>query len=1029
MTHATLHVKRRTMKREIAVIAICLLMFSCTQEVNEDGLVPNARGVSLAMDEKRMVDHALDGLEVAPALEATLFASEPMLVNPTNIAIDARGRVWVNEGINYRPHLNPQNPVREEKERIVILEDENGDGEADKRTVFYEGDDIDAALGIWVMGNKAIISASPNVILLTDENGDDRADTKEILFTGIEGVQHDHAVHAFTFGPDGRFYFNYGNAGNQLLDKNGNPIIDMTGRPVVADRNPYQQGMVFRMNPDGSDFEVMGHNFRNNYEVAVDSYGTMWQSDNDDDGNRAVRINYVMEYGNYGFRDEMTGENWRARRTGMHEEIPKRHWHLNDPGVVPNLLQTGAGSPTGMVIYEGDLLPARFHGQMIHTDAGPNIVRAYPVEKDGAGYSASIVNIMKGAHDPWFRPSDVTVAPDGSLIVADWYDPGVGGHHVGDLEKGRLFRIAPPGSKYDIPSYDYSSASGAVEALKNPSPAVLYEAWTALEEMDAAAEEALLTLWNGNEQRFRARALWLLGRIEGKGPKYVEEALLDANPDIRITGLRLARQLKLVLLPYLETMVNDSSPQVRREVALALRHNQNAQAAALWAALAAQYDGEDRWYLEALGIAADGQWDRFFAAWKQQNTEDWTTPAARNIVWRSRSSEAIPMLTSLILEPSTTEEQRLRYFRAFDFHTDDDAKSAQLSTLLTASHPASLDISILSLQHLASGTLADNPEIQEDLYRVLGQVEGSRAYLNLVDRFDLSDQNDALFSMALENDDIELRVDAAALLIRLDGQSYFKDALLADDSDQVTSILDLLGRVGSGPARGMLSDVFMDPGMDLETRKYALMKFGPGWSGENAINKMLEEETFPEELKPVAASIMFSSNDDRRRSVAARYLNPPADLQGDPLPPLAEMIDKAGNAAEGQETFTQLCSTCHVVGGVGVDFGPNLTEIGDKLPREALYNAILFPDAGVGFGYEGFLVTMKDGSSHSGYVLNRNDEGIQLREPGGLTRDYPLNEVASIEALEQSLMPSLGRSMNADQLVNLVAYLEMLKAD
>jgi hypothetical protein len=365
--------------------------------------------------------------------------------------------------------------------------------------------------------------------------------------------------------------------------------------------------MVFRMNPDGSDFEVVGHNFRNNYEVAVDSYGTLWQSDNDDDGNRAVRINFVMEYGNYGFRDEMTGDNWRARRTGMHEEIPKRHWHLNDPGVVPNLLQTGAGSPTGIVIYEGSLLPDVFHGQMIHTDAGPNVVRAYPVTKDGAGYAASIVNIMKGTQDPWFRPSDVTVAPDGSLIVADWYDPGVGGHHVGDLEQGRLFRIAPPGSAYRNPTYDVSTPAGAVEALQNPNLSVRYDAWNALDEMDEAAEEALLPLWASENSRFRARALWLLGRIEGKGVQYVEEALSDENPDIRITGLRLARQLKLPMIPYLEKLVNDSNPQVRREAALALRYNQDPRAAALWAALAAKHDGADRWYLEALGIAADEQ--------------------------------------------------------------------------------------------------------------------------------------------------------------------------------------------------------------------------------------------------------------------------------------------------------------------------------------------------------------------------------------------------------------------------------------
>ena len=384
-----------------SVIAISLVLSSCKPQVDEADLplVVNAAAESLTDAELREASHAVDGLGVRAGLEATLFAAEPMLVNPTNIDIDARGRVWVCEGINYRPDLNPQNPKREEKERIVILEDTDGDGQADLRKVFYEGDDINAALGIAVLGNRVIVSASPYVLMLTDEDGDDVADKREVIFQGIEGVQHDHAVHAFVFGPDGKLYFNFGNEGNQLLDAAGNVVTDLEGIPIRDDRSPYQEGMVFRMNMDGSDLEVVGHNFRNNYEVAVDSYGTLWQSDNDDDGNEATRINFVMEYGNYGFRDEITGDNWRVRRTGMHEEIPKRHWHLRDPGVVPNLLQTGAGSPTGMTIYEGNLLPAVFHNQMIHTDAGPNVVRAYPVRKDGAGYEASIVNIMKGVHE------------------------------------------------------------------------------------------------------------------------------------------------------------------------------------------------------------------------------------------------------------------------------------------------------------------------------------------------------------------------------------------------------------------------------------------------------------------------------------------------------------------------------------------------------------------------------------------------------------------------------------------------------
>src|SRR4029453_18048005 len=178
-----------------------------------------------------------------------------------------------------------------------------------------------------------------------------------------------------------------------------------------------------------SNVETLAWNFRNNYEVCVDSFGTMWQSDNDDDGNNGVRINYVMDFGNFGYTDEITGAGWQTPRTNLEPEIPRAHWHLNDPGSVPNLLQTGGGSPTGILVNEGTLLGPQFVNQIIHCDAGPRVVRAYPVTNDGAGFKATITEILT-SKDTWYRPSDVCLAPDGSLFVSDWYDPGVGGHNM-----------------------------------------------------------------------------------------------------------------------------------------------------------------------------------------------------------------------------------------------------------------------------------------------------------------------------------------------------------------------------------------------------------------------------------------------------------------------------------------------------------------------------------------------------------------------------------------------------------------------
>src|ERR1051325_7661392 len=456
---------------------------------------------------------------VAGGLEATLFASEPMVRNPTDMDIDERGRVWITEGVNYRSSFQKWGVLQPEGDRIVVLEDTKGTGLADKETVFYQDPSINAALGICVLGNKVIVSDSPNVYVLIDTDGDGKADKRELLFTGISGVDHDHGVHAFTFGPDGKLYFNMGNESKQLYypltkevplhgpvgDVAKKPVVDLDGNEVNSHGKPYRMGMVFRCNLDGSEVETLAWNFRNNYEVTVDSFGTLWQSDNDDDGNRGVRINYVMEFGNYGYADEMTGAGWpaawqKAKAKGAPEDEKIFYeWHQYDPGVVPNLLHTGAGSPTGILAYEGKLLPDVFRNQIIHCDAGPRVVRAYPAQPDGAGFKASTVDIVSSTEaDKWFRPSDVCVGPDGAVYIADWNDAGVGGHNMEDRKldemTGRIYRVAPKGSRPKAPKLDLSNAAGCVAALQSPNQATRYAAWTKLHAMQGKAEEDLLKL-------------------------------------------------------------------------------------------------------------------------------------------------------------------------------------------------------------------------------------------------------------------------------------------------------------------------------------------------------------------------------------------------------------------------------------------------------------------------------------------------------------------------------------------------------
>ncbi|MCC5905608.1 MAG: HEAT repeat domain-containing protein [Balneolaceae bacterium] len=977
--------------------------------------------------------HALLGVDMREGLDITLFASEDMVRNPTNMDVDDRGRVWITEGVNYRSWRNPDvsHLRREEGDRIVILEDTSGDGKADKETVFYQGNEIDSALGIMVLGNKVYVSRSPHVFVFTDTTGNDKADTKEILFQGIGGEDHDHGVHAFVFGPDGKLYFNFGDAGGQIENADGEIIVDQAGNRVSEEEGLYRKGMVFRTNMDGSEFEVLGHNFRNPYEVAVDSYGTLWQSDNDDDGNRSVRINFVMEYGNYGYTDEMTGAGWRTRRVNQEETVHGRHWHQNDPGSVPNVLDTGSGSPTGIIVYEGDLLPEIFHNQMIHTEPGHNVVRAYPVEKDGAGYSGTIENLMVATDNQWIRQVDVTVAPDGSLFIADWYDPGVGGHLYRAPEQGRVYRIAPENTPYRVPDVDYSTIEGAIEALKNPNHETRSRAWLRLNEWGEEAEEALVEVWNSDHSRFRARALWLLSKIDGRGEYYVDQALEDENPDIRITALRAARQLDMDIIPVVEKLVNDPSPQVRREAAIALRDNESADAARLWAELAVQHDGQDRWYLEALGIAADGQWDRYFEAWLERVGQNWNNPAGRDIVWRSRSSQALIMLSEIISDPALDIDEKPRYFRAFHFHTVAE-KEQIIVNLLEEDHRDQREITSLVLQIIEPSAVNRYPEVRQALDRTLDATRGTIDYLDLVERYRLEDQHEGLARLVIMYPDSSLGVGAARHMLNYGGQRYLSDIIDRHDSGEIESVVQVLGIIANPVSLDLLQSMVENEDMDFESRQLAVeaFGFGSGESGRNAEDRLLEmlqNDLIPSALEVSAANVLMISNREEIRQEASQYLQIAEMDAGGGIRPVTELLSESGNVENGRQVFERSCQICHQVQGQGIHFGPDLTDIGAKLPKESLYNKIINPDAGINFGYEGNILTLEDGSTVTGINESETETEIVLLLPGGFTERFDQSEISSREIMEQSLMPPLALTMTEEELVDLVEYLSTLR--
>ena len=1003
-----------------------------------------------ALPASHEIEDALDQIDVHPDLEATVFASEPMMYNPTDIDIDHLGRVWVCEVINYRRFRNGDKPERTEGDQILILEDTDGDGAADKKTTFYQGRDVDSAHGICVLptpdgkGTKVIISCGDSVFFLHDDDGDLKADRKELLFTGISGTQHDHGIHAFVFGPDGKLYFNFGNAGKQIKDKDGNPVIDKAGNEVNDSRQPYQEGMVFRCNMDGSEFETLGWNFRNNWEVAVDSFGTMWQSDNDDDGNRGVRINYVMEFGNFGYKDEFTGAGWQTPRTGWNEEIPLRHWHLNDPGVVPNLLQTGAGSPTGICVYEGDLLPKLFRGALIHTDAGPNICRAYVTTPDGAGYTAEIVNILDGARNKWFRPSDVCVAPDGSLLVADWYDPGVGGHRMQDVEHGRIFRVTPKGhdGKYAAPELDFSTPDGAVSALKSPNLATRYMAWTALHDMGADAEPALVKVFErGENSRIRARALWLLGKLElprGRTLQYLRDGLLDPDSNIRVTAVRLARQFfgtQAGDFSEIEDAVNvaDESAAVRREMLIGLRGVTIPEFAQAWVILAGQYDGRDRWYLEALGIAAEGRWDECLDVWRSVVGDGWKNRVGRDLIWRSRGRQTPGLLAELIADPATPDSELPRLFRAFDFQQSETTQPVLLELAFAASDADDERRALIqteALNRLQGFNVADHPEHAEALESALNSSAGTPQFVTLVEKFNVSDRFGEVLQLAQDNASGQLAINAVKALLNRQQTDAIRQALWGEDASVAEKTLLALGTAADGRTVPMLLKLADDKERPVALRRAAVSAVARARQGAEALQQQAQDGKIDPALKEAIAAALHTAQWPEIKAQALKLFPLPPGKDSEPLPSIDELAARTGDVARGKILFytTGTCNKCHVVNTIGQNVGPDLSEIGKKLAKPAMYESILFPSAAISHNYETWTVLDVEGNVVSGLLVSETPDQVQIKDEKGLVRTIKTDDIEEKRQQDISLMPAdIQKLLSAEELVNVVEYLTTLK--
>ena len=654
-------------------------------------------------------DTMLESFTVAPGLEATLWAGTDLIHSPVAIAVDAKGRVWATEDLQHSGDEKVH-------ARIKILEDTDEDGRADSVKVF--GPTFDSKpLGISVFDNVIVVSMAPKIHVFTDVNRDDvfdpEVDTEAILAEGFHGSTHDHALHQVVPGPSGKWYVNHGNIGADVTMADGRKIHASSyysqnpgsiGKKSFDDRL-YVGGFGLRMNPDGSGAEVIFQNTRNAHAMLVTSFGDVLQADNDDPAHS--RAAWVMEHSNFGYAAledgnrswEDSAKSWEKKtvteevKENAYERHSKSvlrrdegHWREHFPGVTPPGNVWGPGAPTGDYMIEGDELGEAFRGSYLVCETVHRAVFSFrpelreaqiellDLEKNFFATDRASENKSAAA----FLPSDVAGATDGALFVSDW-NSGTNARKSGNGE-GAIFRIAKKGEPVSTPKIDFDTTQGLLDALKSPAPGVRWVAQDRLKKKDDVYE-AVAAFFQTNHANpyYQARAVFLLAQLDDeRGTADVKALLQSDDPRLRITAFRALRfGEREPLLPLVEQLADDPSPAVRREILAVMRDMEFEKIRQPLEKLIAGYDGQNRWYLEALGAVFDEHRDKIYEQIVKPQQPDpvvWDE-RQQNLAWRLRSPAALSDLADCILaqEPDTATFRKLAYTYGLCY-TDDERR-------------------------------------------------------------------------------------------------------------------------------------------------------------------------------------------------------------------------------------------------------------------------------------------------------------------------------------------------------------------